>query len=213
MSDDKSISRREMLGGRLLGRLTRHVASRIAETLETPDGATPTAVAPLPRPLHRPPHAINELAFVAQCTRCDACVDSCPPGAIAHAPESAGKAAQTPIIKPLEAPCVMCADTPCVTACQGDGSGVLTLQVSPRMGVARLLKPRCLAHNGHPCSDCVSACPVPGAIELRAGTPRVNTNICTGCGACAHACPVPATVIIIDVEEDRPFPPDQSSHP
>ena len=60
--------------------------------------------------VHRPPHAVTEPAFVAGCTKCDACIEACPPHAIFRTPESEGMLAGLPIIDADTQPCLMCDD-------------------------------------------------------------------------------------------------------
>jgi ferredoxin len=52
---------------------------------------------------------------------------------------------------------------------------------------------RCLARSF--CSTCLERCPVPGAIEMQAGFPRI-TGACTSCGECARVCPAPGGAIL-----------------
>ena len=49
----------------------------------------------------------------------------------------------------------------------------------------------CLAWQGSFCSTCVERCPIPGAIVLEAGRPRVVAEHCDGCGTCVRVCPAP----------------------
>ena len=61
----------------------------------------------------RPPGALPEVAFLAACTRCNACVDVCPPRAIRTAPSSEGFAAGTPHLEVELQPCIACPEMPC----------------------------------------------------------------------------------------------------
>ncbi len=93
-------------------------------------------------PIHRPPGAVNEAAFLASCTRCGECIPVCPVGAIKLAPERFREAAGTPMIDAHETACIMCADTPCITACK---PGVLRPEQPRKMGVAWIQNMACLA--------------------------------------------------------------------
>lgn len=52
---------------------------------------------------------------------------------------------------------------------------------------------RCLARSF--CNTCIERCPVPGAIVLDAGFPRI-ASACTSCGLCAAVCPAPGGAIL-----------------
>ena len=55
----------------------------------------------------------------------------------------------------------------------------------------------CLAYQGTTCTTCVDRCPVPGALVLVQGLPRVEPSICTGCRLCHEVCPAPGLAIRI----------------
>ena len=54
---------------------------------------------------------------------------------------------------------------------------------------------KCLAHRGQACSVCRERCPVPGAIAVERGQPRIVADICDGCGVCVATCPAPILAI------------------
>ncbi len=62
--------------------------------------------------------------------------------------------------------------------------------------VARVLPTACIAFRGTLCVTCVERCPLPGAIALERGRPRVDASVCDGCGVCADVCPAPRTAIV-----------------
>jgi ferredoxin-type protein NapF len=216
MPDDRALSRRDLLRGRLLGRVADEATKAIGAVGEAlAPGAPRTGSAPpgspspgttgrrFALPVHRPPGAVDEVTFLAGCTRCNECVAACPVGAIVHAPARFREAAGTPMIDPSGSACVMCEDTPCITACK---PGVLRADQPRKMGVAYIQTMACLAHTGSFCSVCSERCPVPGAIEVSAGKPRIREDVCTGCGVCASVCPAPTNAVVVMPLADRPRP-------
>lgn len=185
-----ALSRRDFLSGGFL----RQVQVYVQATPAPPRAAFP---------LLRPPGAIGESAFLAGCTRCGDCIRACPHQAIRLAPERLRSAAGTPIIDPAEQPCLMCPDTPCITACT---PGVLRRQPEapvPAIGVARIATVDCLAHQGSTCTTCSERCPVEGAIILTRGRPQIAADLCTGCGNCHHVCPAPRNAVLV-MPRNRP---------
>lgn len=215
MPDDRILSRRDLLRGRLRGSPS-HVGSDRGESGTNvpaePARATPGTIGRrFALPIHRPPGAVDEVSFLAGCTRCNECIGACPVGAIVHAPARFREAAGTPMIDPFTSACVMCEDTPCITACK---PGVLAATQPRKMGVAWIQTMACLAHTGSFCSVCVERCPVPGAIEVSAGKPGIRADLCTGCGVCLHVCPAPSNAVVVMPLADRPpRPPTGSEQP
>lgn len=217
MPDDEQISRRDLLRGRLFQGAFRavadtaaHAAAAINDLRDLADD-DPNRELPPPPPyvplIHRPPGAIEELAFVAQCTKCDACIKDCPADAIIHAPATFAKAAGTPMINPIAAPCTMCEDRACITACQREGSGVLSPLLPETMGIAKVMKASCKNFLGEPCTDCIDVCPIEGAIDMHNDIPRIHATACTGCGLCANKCPAtPRALTIIPIKTRPPMP-------
>lgn len=139
----------------------------------------------------RPPGAIDEVAFLAACTRCGACMEVCPVGAIMKAPPAAGLAAGTPVIDPWVQPCIVCPEMPCAAACP---TGALLVPARGwdgyRMAVLELEPERCIAFQGIECGVCARVCPI-GAEALaldEAGRPVIRSEGCVGCGMCVRAC-------------------------
>jgi MauM/NapG family ferredoxin protein len=144
-----------------------------------------------PRRVMRPPGAIEEIAFLAACTRCGDCIAVCPVHAIVKAPAEAGLGVGAPMIDAAVQACVVCDDMPCARACE---TGAL---VVPRdgwrgihMGTLVLDPGRCIAFNGVACGVCARVCPVgERALALDAGgRPVLRPEGCVGCGMCVTAC-------------------------
>lgn len=199
MSDHADMSRRDFVRGRLWRSI------RAAAGVPTPT-PLPTR-APVALPIRRPPGAVPEARFLAECTRCNACIEACPVHAITLAPARYRQAAGTPILEPTAA-CVMCPDTPCIRACE---PGVLRADRPLKMGTAWIDRSNCLAHRGTLCTVCSERCPVPGAIRLDHGRPVIQEAVCTGCGLCATVCPAPVNAIAILPLPDRPPDPSPGS--
>lgn len=158
-------------------------------------------------PVLRPPGAVAERTFLSLCTQCGDCIDACPYDAIRVAPARLKSAAGTPMIDPFAAPCWNCEDAPCIASCE---TGALDPRLDRTIGIARLQTYNCLAHNRSICTVCSERCPIPGAIELDQGRPRIVSDICTGCGVCHSVCPAPANAIMIMPLMERPEPPPEN---
>lgn len=209
MDREPTISRRDLLRGRLFrgggpGRDADAAGAGGAGHAPAPSGIGRRATLPI----HRPPGAIDEAGFLTGCTRCNACVEACPVDAIVLAPPRFQRAAGTPMIDPHTNPCVMCADTPCITACE---PRVLRPDQPLKMGVAWIETMACLAYTGSFCTVCAERCPVEGAIQVTQGRPVISAERCTGCGICHGVCPAPTNAIAIMPLFDRPPPTSAAS--
>lgn len=154
----------------------------------------------------RPPGAIDEIAFLAACTRCAKCIDVCPPHALKGAPSSAGLAAGTPLFDPRQQPCVVCADIPCAHACPTGalipppsgwtGYHLATLELDPK---------RCIAFHDVECGVCARACPIgEAALALdEGGRPVLKAEGCVGCGVCVQVCVTTPSSLKLHTREDR----------
>ena len=179
------------------------------------------AVTGLGPKLLRPPGALDELAFLTQCTRCDKCMRACPENAILKAPPTAGLALGTPYLDPRSVPCFLCTTLPCVAECddqalvwprllRADGT-VLEGPRATRMGTAKVKPDLCVTWDGadreaRACRVCVDRCPYPEeAIRIAesgedrtVGHPVVEAEVCTGCGLCVFACPAEPVAIVVE---------------
>lgn len=149
------------------------------------------------RPWVRPPGALSEDRFRVACTSCTACQEACPYQAIRRLGPEWGVDSGTPAIIPLESPCYLCADMPCIAACE-PGALIPTSPCDVSMGSAQFRRESCYVAQGQPCDYCVTRCPLKGdAIDFAADrTPRVDAARCAGCGVCAYLCPADALTII-----------------
>ena len=160
-----------------------------------------------PLPVLRPPGAVGEEEFLAGCTRCGECATACPHDAIIPAPSRYRQAAGTPMIEPVRSPCLMCDDTPCITACE---PRVLRQENPIKMGTAKIVPFHCLSGPPGFCSSCLDQCPVEGAITLQGQFPVIQSQACTGCGVCQHVCPAPTNAVLI-LPSSFPSPPAGAS--
>lgn len=169
--------RRQFLGD-TLGRVAEELAKR-----------TERRVAP--KQYFRPPGALDELPFLAACTRCSACVDVCPAHAIVKAPPGAGFAVGTPMIDPIIQPCTVCDDMLCAAACPTEALNVPeTMWEGYRLASLELVPEQCIAFQGVQCGVCARACPIgDDAMSLDPeGRPVIKIEGCVGCGVCVRAC-------------------------
>ena len=152
----------------------------------------------------RPPFATQELDFLLACTRCDKCIEACPHNVLFKLSAKTGlHAAGTPAMDLLNHGCHMCADWPCVQACEPNAlnlpepvDGVAPEPV--KLARAQINQNECLPYRGPECGACAHACPVPGALEWRDGIkPVINEDHCTGCALCREACIVDPKAVTI----------------
>ena len=99
-----------------------------------------------------------------------------------HPVKRAAAAATTP------APAVPAPPSPRVPA--GERAPIV-----PYSTIAVIAGRECLAYQGTSCTTCVERCPVPGALVLHQGLPRVEPSLCTGCRICHEVCPAPGLAI------------------
>ncbi len=156
----------------------------------------------------RPPFAITELEFLLACTRCRDCIDACPHQVVFPLPARVGvRFAATPALDLLNKGCHLCADWPCVSACQtgalalpspqqsqaNDLEGsveapLADLQSQVKLARVEIDQQRCLPYNGPECGVCLNSCPLPGALFEDYFKPVIDAALCSGCGLCREQC-------------------------
>jgi ferredoxin-type protein NapF len=145
----------------------------------------------------RPPWALDEDAFTADCNRCDACIPACPTGILKR-----GEAG-FPEVDFRRGECTFCGK--CVVACPSHALDDLARSegLAPWNLVARIQQ-SCLALNKVVCRSCGDVCEAraigfrlaPGGVAL----PQLDEAACTGCGACVAICPTAAITMARDTQ-------------
>lgn len=165
----------------------------------------------------RPPFAIAEIQFLLACTRCDACIEACPHEVIFKLAGRYGlDVAATPALDLMHKGCHLCADWPCVAACeahalvfpevqqeeqQGEGDEPVVIE-PPRLAQASIDTSQCLPYLGPECGACEGSCPVEGALTWSGCQPVINEAVCVGCGLCRQACVTdPKSILIKSVKK------------
>ena len=149
--------------------------------------------APVREPI-RPPGALPESEFAALCIRCGRCVEVCPYGTLRPAGWSLGIDAGTPEVVPREIPCYLC--MLCPPECPTGALDPILDMRQVQMGVARVDRETCYAHQGILCRTCIDECPLEGeAIFQDAELRPVVTEQCVGCGLCERFCPAESAAI------------------
>ena len=74
------------------------------------------------------------------------------------------------------------------------GVATETTRVGVPKRVVRIRESACLATRSF-CTVCSERCPLPGAIVIELGRPRINDVACDGCGVCVELCPAPERAI------------------
>ena len=174
-----------------VGRLVREVVRRTERRVS-------------PMPVMRPPGAIEEIGFLAACTRCGDCIDVCPARAIIAAPTGAGLAVGTPMIDPSVQPCTVCDEMLCAKSCPTDALNVPPdLWKGYQLARLELVPERCVVFQGVTCGTCARICPVgEGALSLdTAGRPVIHAEGCVGCGVCVRACPTTPSSLRLHLDE------------
>jgi MauM/NapG family ferredoxin protein len=148
--------------------------------------------------LLRPPAALPEKQFLAQCVRCGECMAACPTNTLQPIWLKAGLSgifspALTPRRGYCHPECHLCADL-CPTG------AILQLSKEDRIwaktGTAVISRQTCLAwEHQKSCMVCDEVCPYKAVDfglerDISVPVPRVNESKCAGCGYCEYYCPV-----------------------
>ncbi len=184
----------------------------------TVDVAAAQLAAP-PRNCFRPPFAADEWKFLELCTRCDKCLSACPHEVLFALPARHGpRLERTPAMDLLNKGCHLCADWPCVAACE---TGALALPPPPAaatgeetpeaqpptppvLAQASIDTSACLPYMGPECGACAHVCPLPGALHWQGPRPYIEQDTCVGCGLCREACIVEPKAVRLAVPDATP---------
>ncbi len=133
----------------------------------------------------RPPWSVEEDGFIAQCSRCHACIHACPEKTLIK-----GRGG-FPEINFSLGECTFCQR--CVEVCE---TSALRIGLYEPWTIRAEIVSECLTFQGVLCRTCGECCEV-GAIRFRpviggAEVPILDKDLCTGCGACVAPCPTGA---------------------
>ena len=157
----------------------------------------------------RPPGALPEKDFAAQCIKCGQCANACPYDTLKMATAGSAVPIGTPYFEPRNVPCYMCPDIPCIPPCPtGALSKTLKDINKSRMGLAVIDEENCLSLIGLRFEVFYRVCPVKGKAITVENHPRqiskhaifvplVHAEHCTGCGLCEQAWPTQTAAIRI----------------
>lgn len=138
----------------------------------------------------RPPWALDEAGFLASCSRCGACVDTCTQRILVRGD---GGYPQADFFR---GECTFCGD--CAAVCEAGALRRVSMPNPPWILEARI-GDACLAARGIECRICGECCdahairfvPQLGAVAR----PVPDASKCSGCGACVAPCPVAAVSV------------------
>jgi ferredoxin-type protein NapG len=150
----------------------------------------------------RPPGAMSEQDFLANCIRCTRCADACETQCIKFFGPQAGTLEGTPYILPGHRGCNMCLE--CGKTCPTGAIKPVEKIEDCDMGEALVDKRLCVSLNGTGvCGACHTVCLLRNkaiTLDIR-NAPTVHPQHCTGCGMCQEICIVqnPCAIVISTV--------------
>lgn len=206
-----SMQRREVLTGLVLGLPAAFLLKRISVFRDP--GNLPVL----------PPGAGNLSDFYSRCSRCYACVNTCPARIIRVEMPAAGESVSAAFAPRLITNSAACSDSCnlCTQVCPTRALKPHPLEEKNRiqLGIAQVDHTKCLAWgHGEHCLVCDEYCPY-SAFEIHEDEngipcPVVLADKCRGCGFCQSACPVrsPGPAIRVHgVPRQRILPAETSS--
>lgn len=132
-----------------------------------------------------PPWAVIDTPFTEHCTRCNACLTSCPENIIKH------NEAGFPVVDFSDAGCTFCAK--CVDSCENNSLSVIAYIGTQPWSLKATINRSCVNFNGGVCRICADSCGE-SAISIRVSDKattftEIDFDRCTGCGQCYRSCP------------------------
>lgn len=142
-------------------------------------------------PALRPPWALAaEHAFIETCTRCGACVTSCPQSILVQQRDG------YPFVDFRRGKCDFCGA--CADKCAPGALRPPHDDGTP-WNVKAFVTDNCLARRGILCITCLEHCALRAIrrhlITRSTMPPEIDVSACSGCGACYRSCPVDAIVL------------------
>jgi MauM/NapG family ferredoxin protein len=200
------LQRRHIIGGALAGLALIPAYSAAAAAKRDSTGR-----------MIRPPGAVPEQAFGAQCIACGQCMKTCPTNALQPCGLGDGfHRLYTPKVVPRIGGCEEKCHA-CGHACPTGAIRGLTYEEKrfAKIGTAVVNRRRCLAwEQNKECLVCDEVCPynaiVPMVVETTTGpfkVPVVDEDLCIGCGMCEQHCPITdkAAIVVYRFGENRRF--------
>lgn len=176
-----------------------------------------------------PPGALAQNDFAAVCTRCGACIRSCPTGILRF--NISGERGLTQLFQPeMDANHGGCEEfcNSCTQVCPSGAIHPLSIDQKRyrQIGKADVVREACLAwSDGEHCMVCAEFCPylaidmIPQNILIESDDgkvreeaipcPVVDPDVCRGCGVCQYNCPAVRkgrAIIVSGIESQKTLP-------